>query len=147
LLLRRYSDSLLLQAHPPPSYHKLISQRILVIELTFSSNFLPGQVGLLQLLSMSLLPCCLYHPAGIRQTYIGQFSFAYTAFASKLQALASRVFRLRGRLCVYFRLRPGNLLITPKMTLRVGFQRFGYPPPCYPSHRASGFYPDRTVSC
>ena len=69
LLLRHYPGSSLLQAHPPPSYHRPTSQRLLVIGLIFSGNFLPGQVGLLQLLSMSLLPCCRYHPAGIEQTH------------------------------------------------------------------------------
>src|SRR5450830_1484314 len=69
----------------------LTSQRLLVIELTCSKPFFLGQGGFLQLLDMSLLPCRRYHPAGIVQTCTGQFSFAYTAFASKLQALASRV--------------------------------------------------------
>ena len=45
-------------------------------------------------------------------------------------------------------------IITPATTgttsaglCQVGFKRFGYPTPCYSGHRASGFYPDRTVSC
>jgi len=113
LLLRHYSDSSLLRTHPPPSYHRPTSQRLLVIGPIFSGNFLPGQVGLLQSLSMSLLPCCRYHPAGIRQPYIGQFSIAYTAFTSKLQARLPEFYSITRPPVRLLALRPGNLLITP----------------------------------
>ena len=89
------------------------------------------------MLSMSLLPCCRYHPAGIRQTYNGQFSFAYAAFTSKLQALASRALFDYGPPMRLLTLRPGNLLITPMVILSMGFRRFGYPTLCHSSYRAS----------
>jgi hypothetical protein len=101
LLLRHYSDSSLLQAHPPPSCHSPISQRLLVIGSVFSGNFLPGQVGLLQLLSMSLLPCCRYHPAGIEQTNASLVCLY--CLHLQIAGSTSRVFRLRGHLCVYLR--------------------------------------------
>ena len=147
LLLRHYSDSSLLQTPPPPSYHKPISQRLLVIGFTFSSNFLPGQVGLLQLLSMSLLPCCRYHPAGMRQTYRPVFICLY-CLRLQIAGSTSRVlFRLRGHLCVYLRYGLVTCLSPFVVTLSMGFRRFGYPPLCHSSYRASDFYPDRTISC
>ena len=45
--LRHYPGSSLLQAHPPPSYHKHTSQRLLVIGLACSKPFFLGQGGLL----------------------------------------------------------------------------------------------------
>ena len=145
MLPGHYPGSQLLRAHPPPSCHNLTSQRILVIELTCSKPFFLGQVGLLQLLDMSLLPCCRYHPAGIEQTCASLVCLC--CLRLQIAGSASRVFRLRGHLCVYLRLRPGDLLITPKMTLSIGFKDFGFPYLCYPSYRVSGFYPDRTASC
>ena len=80
-----------------------------------------GQVGLLQLLGMSLPPCSRYHPAGVRQTY-QPVSVSSYCLRLKVAGSASRTSDFRGHLCVYFRLRPGNLLITPSVTLRVGFR-------------------------
>ena len=99
LLYGHYPVSSLLQAHPPPSCHRPISQRLLVIGSISSSNFLPGQVGLLQLLSMSLLPCCRYHPAGIEQTNASLVCLC--CLRPQIAGSTSRVFRLRGHLCVY----------------------------------------------
>ena len=101
LLPGHYPGSLLLRAHPPPSCLKLTSQQLLVIELTCSRNFFLGQVGLLQLLDMSLLPCCRYHPAGTEQTNASLVCLC--CLNLQIAGSASRVFRLRGHLCVYFR--------------------------------------------
>ena len=101
LLHRHYPVSALLQAHPPPSCHNPTSQRLLVIGLVFSSNFLLGQVGLLQSLDMSLLPCCRYHPAGIGQTRASLVCLY--CLRPQIAGSASRVIRLRGHLCVHFR--------------------------------------------
>jgi len=70
---------------------------------------------------MSLLPCCRYYPAGIVQTQQPVFVCLYCLHL-QIAGSASRVFRLRCHLCVYFRLRPDNLLITPKVTLSIGFR-------------------------
>jgi hypothetical protein len=122
LLLRHYSDSSLLQTPPPPSYHKPISQRLLVIGFTFSSNFLLGQVGLLQSLSMSLLSYCRYYPAGIVQTQQPVFVWLY-CLRLQIAGSASRVlFRLRGHLCVYFRYGLITCSSPFMMTLLIGFR-------------------------
>jgi hypothetical protein len=130
--------------HPLAIY--LTSQQILVIELIFSSNFSLGQVGLLQSLGMSLLPCCRYHPAGIVQTKC-QFSLSMLPSPPNCRLGFQSFISITRPPVRSLTLRPGNLLITPKMTLSMGFRRFGYPPLCHSSYRASGFYPDRTVSC
>src|SRR5258705_4773154 len=58
--------------------------------LPCSDDFAPGRGGLLQLLSMSLSPCCRFHPAeaSIR---IGQSSAAHAAFALRLKARPSGI--------------------------------------------------------
>ena len=145
MLSGNYPGSQLLRTHPPPSHLKPTSQRLLVIGLIFSSNFLPGQVGLLQLLSMSLLPCCRYHPAGIGQTLTSLVCLY--CLRPQIAGSASRVFRLRGHLCVYLRYGLITCSSPFKVTLSIGFRDFGYPHLRYPSYRASGFYPDRTISC
>src|SRR5680860_1705815 len=68
---------------------------------------------------MSLLPCCRYHPAGIEQTCASLVCLC--CLHLQIAGSTSRVFRLRGHLCVYLRLRPGNLLITHKVTLLIDF--------------------------
>ena len=47
--------------------------------------------GLLQLLSMSLSPCCRFHPAEVNSR-IGQISAVHVAFALRLQARPSGTF-------------------------------------------------------
>jgi len=53
------------------------------------------------LLGMSLLPCCRYHPAGIEQTNASLVCLY--CLRPQIAGSASRVFRLRGHLCVYLR--------------------------------------------
>jgi hypothetical protein len=48
----------------------------------------PGRGGLLQLLGMSLSPCCRFHPAEMNSR-VGQCSAAHTAFALQLRARPS----------------------------------------------------------
>ena len=50
---------------------------------------------------MPLLPCCRYHPAGIEQTCASLVCLC--CLHPQIVGSASRVFRLRGHLCVYFR--------------------------------------------
>jgi hypothetical protein len=59
---------------------------------------------------------------------------------------ASRASHFRGHLCVH--LRYGPLTRShPYDDLVDRLQSLGFPPPCYPSYGASGFYPGRTFSC
>src|SRR5204862_5015743 len=66
LLRGRYSASPLIRTHPPPSRRRSISRLSRLYDLPCSSDFAPGRGGLLQLLGMSLSPCCRFHPAEVR---------------------------------------------------------------------------------
>ena len=59
--------------------------------LPCSGDFSPGRGGFLQLLSMSLSPCCRFHPAEVNSR-IGQFSAGHSAFALRMQAQPSGIF-------------------------------------------------------
>jgi hypothetical protein len=61
-----------------------------VYGLPCSDDFAPGRGGLLQLLSMSLSPCCRFHPAEVN-IRIGQSSAAHAAFALRLKARPSGI--------------------------------------------------------
>ena len=69
----RYSASALLPAPPPPSRLRPTSRGRRLYGLPCSGDFSPGRGGFLQLLSMSLSPCCRFHPAEVNSR-IGQFS-------------------------------------------------------------------------
>src|SRR5258707_14670028 len=74
--------------------------------LPCSDDFAPGRRGLLQLLSMSLSPCCRFPPAEVN-IRIGQSSAAHAAFALRLKARPSGIliFEATTRLPL---LRPGD---------------------------------------
>src|SRR6202790_1311036 len=65
LLRGRYSASPLIRTHPPPSRRQSISRLSQLYDLPCSGDFAPGRGGLLQLLGMSLSPCCRFHPAEV----------------------------------------------------------------------------------
>src|ERR1700738_1325985 len=67
------SASSLLQTHPPPSRRRSISRLSRLYDLPCSSDFSPGRGGLLQLLGMSLSPCCRFHPAEIKMPHRSDF--------------------------------------------------------------------------
>src|SRR6516162_1953420 len=78
-----YSASSLLQTRPPPSRLRPISRCSRLYGLPCSGDFSPGRGRLLQLLGMSLSPCCRFHPAEV-SSRIGQYSTAHAAFAPTL---------------------------------------------------------------
>src|ERR1035438_2363358 len=59
------SASSLLRTQPPPSRLWPTSRFRRLYGLPCSDDFAPGRGGLLQLLSMSLSPCCRFHPAEV----------------------------------------------------------------------------------
>ena len=65
LLGRHYSASSLIRTHPPPSRLRSISRLSRLYDLPCSDDFSSGRGGLLQLLGMSLPPCCRFHPAEV----------------------------------------------------------------------------------
>jgi hypothetical protein len=71
-----------------------------------SGDFSPGRGGLLQLLSMSLSPCCRFHPAKV-SSRIGQISAVHVAFALRLQARPSEIFTFEATMRSLL-LRPGD---------------------------------------
>src|SRR5467141_3270948 len=80
LLRGHYSASSLLRTQPPPSRLRPTSRFRRLYGLPCSDDFAPGRGGLLQLLSMSLSPCCRFHPAEV-SIRIGQSSAAHAALA------------------------------------------------------------------
>jgi hypothetical protein len=67
-----------------PSRHRLVFDRFpggyRLYDLPCSTDFSMGRGRLLQLLSVSLSPCCPYHPAGVSDR-ISQFAIVHAAFA------------------------------------------------------------------
>ena len=96
--------------------------------------------------SCSVYPC--YHAVAItplEQCKRNASLVCLCCLHLQIAGSASRVlFRLRGHLCVYFRYGLVTCLSPFVVTLSMGFRRFGYPPLCHSSYRASDFYPDRT---
>ena len=61
----RYPASTLLRTHPSPSRLRSTSRLSRLYDLPCSDDFSSGRGGLLQLLGMSLSPCCRFHPAEV----------------------------------------------------------------------------------
>ena len=61
----RYPASTLLRTHPSPSRLRSTSRLSRLYDLPCSDDFSSGRGGLLQLLGMSLPPCCRFHPAEV----------------------------------------------------------------------------------
>src|SRR6476660_7977596 len=85
-----YSASSLLRTQPPPSRLRPTSRFRRLYGLPCSDDFAPGRRGLLQLLSLSLSPCCRFHPAEVNSR-VGQSSAAHAAFALRLKARPSGI--------------------------------------------------------
>jgi hypothetical protein len=85
-----YSASSLLRTQPPPSRLRPTSRFRRLYGLPCSDDFAPGRGALLQLLSMSLSPCCRFHSAEVN-IRIGQSSAAHAAFALRLKAWPSGI--------------------------------------------------------
>src|ERR1700741_3975244 len=69
----RYPASSLLRTHPSPSRLRSISRLSRLYDLPCSNDFSSGRGGLLQLLSMSLPPCCRFHPAEVSEPLRSDF--------------------------------------------------------------------------
>src|ERR1700745_821990 len=59
----RYPASTPLRTHPSPPRLRSTSRLSRLYDLPCSDDFSSGRGGLLQLLGMSLSPCCRFHPA------------------------------------------------------------------------------------
>src|ERR1700693_2574153 len=137
LLRGRCSASLLLRTPPPPSPLRSLSRVLRLYGLPCSAAFATGGGGLLQLLNASLSPCCRYHPAEV-ENRVSQSSMLHAAFALSVAGSAFGAAHFRGHLCV--RLRCGPVTRDHPYDDPVdGLQVIGFPPPCHPSYKASGF--------
>jgi hypothetical protein len=144
LLRSHYAASSLVRPPPPPSPLRPLSRALRLYGLPCSADFAAGGGGLLQLLEVSWSPCCRFHPAGVRLR-ASQPTRPHAAFVLPVADSASGATHFRGHFCV--RLRYGPVTCRhPMMTLSDGLQVLGFPPPCHPSYRASGFYPGGTGS-
>ena len=136
MLHGHYPASPLLRTPPPPSRLQLISRWTGYTTYLASADFAAGRGGLLQLLCVSLSPCCRSHPAGVDRR-VSQSATSHTAFAFTVAGSASGVAHFRGHLCV--RLRCGPVTCShPYDGVVDGLQVIGFPPPCHPSYEASG---------
>jgi hypothetical protein len=145
LLRGRYSASLLIRTHPPPSRRRSISRLSRLYDLPCSGDFALGRGGLLQLLGMSLLPCCRFHPAEVSVPYRSDFGISCCLRPTEAgSAFGSTLFR--GHLRVHCCYGPVTRDL-PKGDFVDRLQDFGFPPPCYPNYGAPDYCPGRAVSC
>ena len=98
--------SQLLRAQPPPSRLRPISRGHRLYDLPCSVDFSTGRGRLLQLLSVSLLPCCPYHPAGV-DCRVVQAATAHAAFVRQ-QRTRPPDMGYRGYLWVHLRYGPAT---------------------------------------
>src|SRR5262244_2287665 len=97
-----YPASPLLRTPPSPSRLRLISRWTGYTTYLASADFAAGRGGSLQLLSVSLSPCCRSHPAGVVRR-LSQAATAHAAFAFTVAGSASGAPHFRGHLCVRLR--------------------------------------------
>jgi len=83
-----YTASALLRASPSPFRLRSLSRLRRLYDLPCSTDFSVGRRRLLQLLSMSLPPCCPYHPAEVTRR-VSQFAPCHNAFAPNERARPS----------------------------------------------------------
>jgi hypothetical protein len=120
LLRGCYSASSLIRTHPPPSRRRSISRLSRLYDLPCSGDFSPGRGGLLQLLGMSLSPCCRFHPAEVvvpcRSDFGTPCCLRPTVAGSALGAT-----HFRGHIRVHCRYGPVTRDL-PKGDLSIGFR-------------------------
>ena len=76
-----------------------------VIRSTCSGDFAPGRGGLLQLLGMSLPPCCRFHPAEVKEPHRSDFG-SPCCLRPPVVGSAFGATHFRGHFCVYRRYGP-----------------------------------------
>ena len=141
----RYSASPLVRTHPPPSRLRPTSRVRRLYGLPCSGDFAPGRGGLLQLLGMSLSPCCRFHPAKV-SSRVGQISAVHVAFALPLRARPLEILTFEATTRSPL-LRPGELVASPGETLSIGFRVSVFDHLCYPNYGALTSTPAGFVSC
>ena len=141
----RYPASTLLRTHPSPSRLRSTSRLSRLYDRPCSGDFAPGRGGLLQLLGMSLSPCCRFHPAEVKEPHRSDFGFPMLPSPSGW-GLGLRGYALSRPLLRSLLLRPGDSS-SPQGDVVDRLQSLGFPPPCYPNYGASNSCPGRPFSC
>ena len=134
LLHGHYSASPLLRTRPPPSRLRSTSRLRRLYDLPCSGDFAPGRGGLLQLLGMSLPPCCRFHPAEVREPRRSDFGSPCCLRPPDVGS-ASGATHFRGHIRVYFHYGPAARRL-PEGDVVDRLQSLGFPPPCYPNYGA-----------
>src|SRR5450759_5311657 len=101
------SASSLLRTHPPPSRRRSISRLSRLYYLPCSGDFSPGRGGFLQLLGMSLSPCCRFHPAEIKMPHRSDFGTPCCLRPSFVGSALGFLW-FRGHFAFTLSLRPGD---------------------------------------
>ena len=131
--------------HPPPSRRRSISRLSRLYDLPCSGDFSPGRGRLLQLLGMSLSPCCRFHPAEVMVPCRSDFGTPCclhpTVAGSALGAT-----HFRGHIHVNCRYGPVTRNL-PEGDLVDRLQDLGFPATRDPNDGAPDCYPGRSTSC
>src|SRR6202044_615240 len=102
-----YPASTLLRTHPSPSSLRSTSRLSRLYDRPCSGDFAPGRGGLLQLLGMSLPPCCRFPPAEVKEPHRSDFGSPMPPSPSG-RGLGLRGYALSRPLLRSLSLRPGD---------------------------------------
>ena len=127
MLRGRYSASQLLRTHPPPSRRRSISRLSRLYDLPCSGDFAPVRGGLLQLLGMSLSPCCRFHPAEVQVPHRSDFGTPCSLRPSDAGSALGSI-HYRGHIRVHCRYGPVTRDL-PREILSIGFRILVSPRP------------------
>ena len=141
----RYPASTLLRTHPSPSRLRSTSRLSRLYDRPCSGDFAPGRGGLLQLLGMSLPPCCRFHPAEVKEPHRSDFG-SPCRLRPPVGDSAFGATHFRGHFCVHCRYGPVTRRL-PEGDVVDRLQSLGFPPPCYPNYGAPDSCPGRPFSC
>ena len=144
-LFRRYPVSSLVRTHPPPSRLRSTFRFSRLYDLPCSGDFSPGRGGLLQLLGMSLPPCCRFHPAEVKEPLRSDFG-SPCCLHPTVGGSAFGATHFRGHFRVHCRYGPVTRHL-PEGDVVDRLQSLGFPPPCYPNYGASDSCPGRSIPC
>src|SRR5271163_2221597 len=145
LLHGRYPASTLLRTLPSPSRLRSTSRLSRLYDLPCSDDFSSGRGGFLQLLGMSLSPCCRFHPAEVLEPHRSDFG-SPCCLRPPVGGSAFGATHFRGHFCVHCCYGPVTRRL-PTGDVVDRLQSLGFPPPCYPNYGASDSCPGRPFSC
>ena len=132
------------ESHPSPFSPSIDFPVEPVIRSTLLRRFRAGtRRELLQLLGMSLSPCCRFHPAEVKEPHRSGFRLPHAAFALPVGGSAFGATHFSRPLCAFTcsSLRPGDSSSFPEGDVVDRLQSLGLPPLCYPSYGTSDFLP------